>query len=92
MNEYNTSYLDSSGNSKEVAISNTNGFLAGNKSAPSGVTVIGGKTGTTTAAGHCLILLARDISASPYIAVVMRDTDSGTLYNDMTELLKEIVK
>ncbi len=91
-NEYSTSYLDSSGSAKEVSISNTNGFLTGNKSSPSGVTVIGGKTGTTNAAGHCLILLARDISASPYIAVVMRDTDTGTLYDDMTELLKEIVK
>ena len=90
-NEYTTSYLDSSGTSKEVTVSNTNGFLTGKGSAPSGVTVIGGKTGTTNAAGHCLILLARDTSASPYIAVVMRDTDSGTLYNDMAELLKEIV-
>ncbi len=91
MNSYTTSYLDSKGTSKEVEISTTNGFLNGNKSQPSGVTVIGGKTGTTTAAGHCLILLARDTAANPYIAVVMRDTDSGTLYNDMSELLKEIV-
>ena len=91
MNSYSTSYLDSKGTSKEVNISTTNGFLNGNKAQPSGVTVIGGKTGTTTAAGHCLILLARDTTANPYIAVVMRDTDSGTLYEDMTQLLKEIV-
>jgi len=91
MNHYTTSYLDSKGASKEVDISSTNGFLNGNKAQPSGVTVIGGKTGTTTAAGHCLILLAKDTTANPYIAVVMRDTDSGTLYEDMTQLLKEIV-
>ena len=91
MNSYTTSYLDSKGTSKEVNINTTNGFLNGNKPQPSGVTVIGGKTGTTMAAGHCLILLARDTAANPYIAVVMRDTDSGTLYDDMTELLKEIV-
>ena len=91
MNSYSTSYLDSKGTSKEVNISTTNGFLNGNKAQPSGVTVIGGKTGTTTAAGHCLILLARDTTANPYIVVVMRDTDSGTLYEDMTQLLKEIV-
>lgn len=91
MHEYATTYLDSKGTSKEVSISTTNGFLNGNKSAPSGVTVIGGKTGTTNAAGHCLILLAKDTTANPYIAVIMRDIDSGALYSDMTELLKEIM-
>ena len=55
------------------------------------MTVIGGKTGTTQAAGHCLILLARDSASNPYIAVVMRDTDTGALYSDMTALLNEIV-
>lgn len=91
MNNYTTSYLDATGASKDVDISNTNAYLTGGKSTPSGVTVIGGKTGTTNAAGHCLILLARDTAGNPYIAVIMRDTDSGTLYDDMTELLKEIV-
>ena len=92
MTEYSTNYLDSSGNSKEVSVSNTNAYLQGSQSAPMGVTVIGGKTGTTSAAGHCLILLARDTNGSPYIAVIMRDTDSGTLYSDMSSLLSEITK
>ena len=91
MTSYSTTYLDSSGNSKEIEIKNTNGFLNGNKSQPSGVTVIGGKTGTTSAAGHCLILLAKDTQGSPYVAVIMRDTDSDSLYTDMTDLLQEIV-
>ena len=87
MNQYTTTYLDSSGATKDVDIKSTNAFINGNKSQPSGITVIGGKTGTTTAAGHCLILLARDTAGNPYIAVIMRDTDSGTLYDDMTDLL-----
>ncbi len=91
MNEYTTSYLDSKGTAKEITVSSTNGFLNGSKNAPTGVTVIGGKTGTTNAAGHCLILLARDTVSNPYIAVVMRDTDHDTLYSDMSDLLKEIV-
>ncbi len=89
--EYNTTYLDASGTSKVVEISTTNLYLRGDKEMPAGVTVIGGKTGTTTAAGHCLILLARDTGGNPYIAVIMRDTDSGTLYSDMSDLLNEIV-
>ena len=91
MNEYTTSYLDSKGNSKEVSFSSTNAYLRGDIAQPSGVTVIGGKTGTTQAAGHCLILLARDTSGNPYISVIMRDTDSGKLYEDMSTLLNEIV-
>ena len=91
MNTYNTSYLDSTGASKDVDISNTNAYLTGSKSAPNGITVIGGKTGTTNAAGHCLILLAKDSDGNPYIAVIMRDTDGDLLYNDMTRLLSEIV-
>ena len=91
MTEYSTSYLDAKGNAKEITVSNTNAYLRGEQQAPSGVTVIGGKTGTTQAAGHCLILLARDTGGNPYISVIMRDTDSGELYSDMSELLSEIV-
>jgi D-alanyl-D-alanine carboxypeptidase len=92
MTEYSTNYLDGNGSTKEVSVSCTNGYLSGHYSAPLGVTVIGGKTGTTTAAGHCLILLARDTNGSPYISVIMRDTDTGTLYSDMSSLLGEITK
>ena len=92
MTEYTTTYLDSAGGVKEVSISTTNGYLAGKSTAPSGVTVIGGKTGTTQAAGHCLILLARDTSGNPYISVIMKDSDSGTLYTDMSQLLSVITK
>ncbi len=89
--EYSTTYLDSKGTSKEVSVSNTNAYLRGDKDAPGGVTVIGGKTGTTQAAGHCLILLARDVSGNPFISVIMRDTDSGSMYEDMSALLAKIV-
>ena len=89
--EYSTTYLDSKGSTTELTVSSTNAYLKGEKQQPNGVTVIGGKTGTTQAAGHCLILLARDTASNPYIAVIMRDTDSGTLYSDMSSLLNEIV-
>ena len=91
MTEYSTTYTTASGSGKDISIANTNSFLKGDRQPPSGVTVIGGKTGTTNAAGHCLILLARDTSGNPYIAVIMRDIDHGSLYTDMTSLLNEIV-
>ena len=92
MTEYSTNYQNAAGESVEVTRKNTNGFLSGNATAPSGVTVIGGKTGTTQAAGHCLILLAKDKNGNPYIAVIMRDEDGDKLYSDMTSLLDEITK
>ena len=88
--EYTTNYKKANGESVEVSKKNTNGFLSGNATAPSGITVIGGKTGTTQAAGHCLILLAKDKNGNPYIAVIMRDPDGDGLYSDMTSLLNEI--
>ncbi len=91
MTEYTTTYQDGKGGTKDISVKNTNGFLSGAKSAPKGVTVIGGKTGTTNAAGHCLILLARDTNGDPYISVIMRDEDAGILYTDMARLLEEIV-
>ncbi len=91
MNSYTTSFVDSTGKAKEVNINTTNQYLSGNKQQPTGVTVIGGKTGTTNAAGHCLILLARDTASNPYIAVIMRDTSTDELYSDMSELLSGIV-
>ena len=91
MTEYTTTYQDGKGGTKDISVKNTNGFLSGTKSAPKGVTVIGGKTGTTNAAGHCLILLARDVNGDPYISLIMRDEDAGVLYTDMARLLEEIV-
>ncbi len=91
MNSYTTSYVDSTGKAKDVNINSTNQYLVGNKQEPTGVTVIGGKTGTTNAAGHCLILLARDTASNPYIAIIMRDTSTDELYSHMSKMLSGII-
>jgi len=57
---------------------------------PTNVTVIGGKTGTTIAAGSCLILLARSSDGTPYISVILKDSSGDQLYADMTDLLSVI--
>ena len=56
------------------------------------ITVIGGKTGTTNAAGHCLILLSRDTSGAPYISVILNSSASDVLYPEMVQLLEQINK
>lgn len=92
MTGYQTVYYDKNGKEKSFDKSTTNLFLRADSDyhAPSEVTVIGGKTGTTSAAGHCLMLLARNVGGSPYIAILMGVPSTAELYTDMTELLDEI--
>ena len=90
MNSYQTTYSDSKGNPKTFDKQSTNAFHKGNYQAPSNVIVIGGKTGTTKAAGHCLMLLVRDVGGAPYIAVVLGTPSADVLYPAMIELLGEI--
>ncbi len=94
MTGYQTVYYDKNGQEKQFDRSTTNQFLkpGSGYSAPSGVTVIGGKTGTTKAAGHCLMLLARDVNGAPYIAVAMGVPSTQELYVSMADLLEEIQK
>ncbi len=89
---YQTTYYDGSGNAKEVSYTNSNRFLKGDFQAPSNVNIIGGKTGTTNAAGHCLILMSRDTGGAPYISVILGADTNDDLYKQMTDLLDEINK
>ena len=90
MDSYTTVYHDDDGNEKEVSVNSTNFYIQGMAQAPGGITVLGGKTGTTNAAGHCLILLSRDSSSKPYISIILRAEDKDSLYGQMTDLLDEI--
>jgi len=90
MSEYDSVYNDSQGNEKSMTFKTTNLFLRGDYSAPSNVTVIGGKTGTTTEAGNCLILIVKDTQGNPYIAVIMRASSRALVNEEMAEILREI--
>lgn len=84
---YNVTYHGSDGSERTMEVNNTNQYLAGNYTIPENITVIGGKTGTTKAAGHCLILLSRDSGGKPYISVILNADSTESLYAKMTELL-----
>ncbi len=70
----------------------TNHYKTGEAQPPKGVTVVGGKTGTTDKAGLCLILYAQDDSGKGYISVLLGSPDKSTLYESMTNLLSNIGK
>ena len=92
MTSYQTTFYDKDGKAKELTVNNTNRFLKGDFNAPENITVIGGKTGTTNAAGHCLILLSRDVNGAPYISVILNSSASDVLYPEMVQLLEQINK
>ncbi|MCM1539182.1 MAG: D-alanyl-D-alanine carboxypeptidase [bacterium] len=90
MDSYTTVYTNAEGNASEATVRSTVQYHTGNYRAPENITVIGGKTGTTNAAGNCLILLVKDTSGNQYISVIMRARERGVLYEKMNALLREI--
>lgn len=89
---YSTIYSDKNGNSRELSLSTTNKYISGSAKSPENITIIGGKTGSTKAAGSCLILLAKDINGNSYISEILQSDNTDTLYQEMSELLGEITK
>lgn len=90
MTEYSTIFYDADGNEKEMSFKSTNLFFQGHYSAPDKITVMGGKTGTTNAAGSCLALVTKDTSGNPYISVILKASQRDKLYQEMIDLLEEI--
>lgn len=87
---YETIYKNSEGEEKTLSFQTTNQYLQGVYSAPGNVTVLGGKTGTTNAAGNCLILYSKDTQSNSYISVILRSKERAILYDQMTDILTEI--
>ncbi len=71
---------------------NTNKYVNGEETVPEGIQVIGGKTGTTSAAGYCLVLYSQKAGNIPYISIVYKSDSRENLYLEMTELLEKISK
>lgn len=92
MTSYQTTYYDKDGKAVPLSFKTTNRYLQGTFNPPENVTIIGGKTGTTNAAGHCLLLLSKDANGAPYISVILRSSSSDVLYAEMSDLLDEINK
>ena len=66
--------------------------MTGERKTPDGLTVLGGKTGTTLSAGSCLIMGSSDTSKKEYISVVLKARDHAGLYDNMSNILNKIVE
>ena len=63
LGSYTISYKSSDGTEVNTPLTATDHYLTGEATAPKGITVLGGKTGTTSDAGNCLALLSRMLMA-----------------------------
>lgn len=68
----------------------TDQYLTSQVTAPKNVTVLGGKTGTTSDAGSCLALLSQNAYGEPYISIVLHAANKTNLYTYMNQLLSAI--
>jgi D-alanyl-D-alanine carboxypeptidase (penicillin-binding protein 5/6) len=84
---YNASYTNASGGTVEKTWENTNYYLNGTAEAPDGITVVGGKTGTTTAAGYCLVLYSGNSNGEDIVSIVYKADSRSDLYSLMNQIL-----
>lgn len=89
---YKAKFKGADGKNKTLQFQSTDRYLIGRASAPKGIKVIGGKTGTTSAAGSCLILYSQDASKQDFISVVLHAEGAASLYLQMNKLLEYIPK
>ena len=87
---YRTAITESNGYPRKVEWTQTNFFLNGIYEVPSGVTVIGGKTGTTDEAKNCLMLYCLDKDKVPHLAIIMGAETKGKLYSNMSSLISTL--
>jgi D-alanyl-D-alanine carboxypeptidase (penicillin-binding protein 5/6) len=84
---YDASYTNVSGGAVNVTWKNTDRYISGATEAPDGFTVIGGKTGTTNAAGYCLVLYSTNSKGEDIISIVFKADGRSDLYLLMNQIL-----
>ncbi len=84
---YNALFTSADGKTITKTWTNTNRFINGQKDSPNGFTVIGGKTGTTGAAGYCLVMYSKNASGEDIVSIVFKAGGPSDLYLLMSEIL-----
>lgn len=86
--EYIATYTDSTGAPVEKTYKTSNGYLAEEFKLPQGVTIVGGKTGTTNQAGYCLVLYSKNEKDEPIISIVYKADCRTNVYLLTREILE----
>ena len=88
---YTANYQNGAGEAVSKTWTVGNWYQKGERETPAGVSVLGGKTGTTQAAGYCLIMASNDSQDKEYISVVLKSDSRPSLYDNMTKIISKIV-
>lgn len=89
---YTARFTDGAGAEKTQTWNVGNYYMNGKTETPAGLTVFGGKTGTTKAAGYCLIMGSRTDDGREFASVIMDADSRNDLYADMTKIISKIIK
>ncbi len=71
MESYTLTVTSADGTQRTRYLTATDQYLTGVQTAPENVTVLGGKTGTTSKAGSCLALVSQNAYGEPFISIVV---------------------
>ena len=83
---YDVLYKGADGSDKQQTWVSTCQYLNGKTAAPEGIKVIGGKTGTTGAAGYCLVTYAVNDAGEHLICIVYKSDSRWNLYYLMNQI------
>jgi D-alanyl-D-alanine carboxypeptidase (penicillin-binding protein 5/6) len=86
--EFKADFTSADGSAASLTWHNTNRYFTGKTRIPKGITVIGGKTGTTGEARYCLVQLSRNEEGHDLISCVFGADCAYNLYLDTSELLQ----
>lgn len=84
---YDAAYQNASGNTVTQTWKSTNRYLNGQTTEPEDITVIGGKTGTTNAAGYCLVLYSKNQKGDDIVSIVYKGKTRSDMYTLMNQIL-----
>ena len=87
---YTANYQNGAGEAVSKTWTVGNWYQKGERETPAGVSVLGGKTGTTDEAGSCLALVSQNAYGEPFISVILHASTKVELYEDMNTLLSNI--
>ena len=87
---FTAEYYDAEGLAHSRTWKNTNKYINGDRELLEGLEVVAGKTGTTLAAGNCLVLGTADSNGDTFISVVLKAQTRPICYDNMDFLLQKI--
>ena len=89
MKNYTMTYENADGRTVSEYVLTTNHFLRNDYPVPEGVTIYGGKTGTTSLARSCLILMTENEAGERFFSLVLGAPSLDEVYQSMTGLLEK---